>query len=186
MPREIITRWTAPGMGESFTIMYFDSALSVADQRLALGGCLTDWQGALTNDVRYTIETEGRELSDATGTLTGFWSDSTVYTAVGTTIDDRVPDASQVLVRWLTPDIVGGRRIQGRTFVPGCSEGATTDGEMTPTGLTYFQNGGDDLVSAGVGFGVWHRPVSGSGGSFHVADTCTVWNELAVQRGRRS
>lgn len=186
MVREIITEWDIPNGGEGLSIMYFDEATAVAAQRAGLAAFWTDVRAVINSQVRWTIRTDGRELNDATGVLEGFWNDSTPHTATGSETGDPVTNVSQALVRWLTADVVGGRRVQGRQFIPGLSEGQSSGGEVASTGLGLLQAAAQAFATAGVGFGVWHRPQSGLGGSFHLVTAGSAWNEFATQRGRRS
>lgn len=185
MPREILVDWQTPGAAAGLTVLYFDEATSVTSQRTALASALAELTTSLCTTSRWTIRNEGRELSDATGTVTGFWGDGTARTGTGSAGTTPVANAAQGLIRWLTPDIVAGRRIRGRSFVPGMSDNVNANGQVNATGTGDLQSCGGVLITSAVGFGIWHRPQSGTGGSFHEATAAVAWNEFAVQRGRR-
>lgn len=185
MPREILTDWTTPAGGGFVTVMFFDSSVPVATQRTSLQGFYFSLRGVLDTGVSNSIRTAGRELNDSTGGLTGAWSEPTVHTNTGTVAGEPVPDATQMLFRWSTDQIVAGRFLQGRTFIPGLTDGNMTDGNINSAAIPGLVAVGQDLIQDAVGFGVWHRPSSGTGGVFHEATTCSVWDELAVLRRRR-
>lgn len=135
MVREILVDWTtAAGTGKR-SVMFFNEVTAVADQRAALDDFLTAFCGGLDNTTSYVIETAGRELSTTTGELIGAWAEPTVYTGTGTISGECVPDAAQVLVRWDTGNIVGGRFLRGHTYIPGLSTLNLLNGNLTPTAV---------------------------------------------------
>ena len=186
VPREILTDWkTAAGTG-FLTVMYFDTQHTVGQQRTALNTLWANFTtNLLTTATTWTVRTAGRELSDSTGQLTGLWSEAVVHTATGVATGQIAADATQILIQWNTTTIVDGRMIHGRTFVPGLPASSMTGGNLTASVQAAVAGWSTTFVNAGVGFGVWHRPKSFSGGVFAPAQTATCWSELAVQRGRR-
>jgi len=186
MPREILVDWTTPSGSDHRSVMMFGLAAPVTEQRVALKAFLDTIKSQLEDSTSWTIETAGRELDDATGALTGVWSDGTAASGVGVVSGQVVADATQVLMQWRTDHIVNGRFLQGRTFIPGVSASHLSNGNLDSTTITAWQGAGAALIAAGKQFGVWHRPVLGAGGVFWAADTAAVWGELAVLRRRRS
>lgn len=183
---EVITRWDVVNGGGGLTIMYFDDTVDIASVRSRLATFWGVVDGALATGTSWFIETSGKEIAATSGQLTGFWDEPTVYTGTGAVSGGVVPNASQVLIQWLTSSIVAGRRVRGRTFVPGLATTNVSNGELgggaTATILgaaTAFANGDAGLV-------VWHRPSNTSVGSEHPVNSAGVWDELAVQRARRS
>lgn len=186
MPREILVDWTTAAGSASRSVMMFGLVSSVADQRLALKAFLDNIKSQLDNGVAWTIETSGRELDDATGALTGVWSEATPSAGVGVVNGEPVSDATQALMQWRTDHIVGGRFLQGRTFIPGLSTTHLSNGNLSSTAIAAWTTAGQILCDAAVQFGVWHRPTLGAGGVFWAADTAAAWGELAVLRRRRA
>lgn len=186
MPREIIVDWTtASGIGKA-SVMFFDPAGAIASQRAAISVFLGAVDGSLDNSVTWTVRNTGRELDDSTGVLTGAWTASGTVTGTGNNATEPVADATQVLFQWHTGVIVGGRFLRGRTFIPGLTSSLVVNGNLNSSQAAAFQTMGETFADDAAGFGVWHRPVSGSGGLFASAESCTVWSELAVLRRRRS
>jgi len=186
MPREILVDWTTPAGGGFRSVMYFDAAIAVAGQRAALNTFLSGVDGLLEEDVSWQIETSGRDVDNASGTLLAVWTDMVVYTGQGGVDGEVVADATQVLFKWITGVIINGRFLTGRTFIPGLDVGGLVDGNFAQSLATPLQVLGDALCDAGVGFGVWHRPTAGSGGSFATATKSICNTELAVLRRRRN
>lgn len=198
MPREIEVFWATEGGNDRVSVLYFDPTTSVASQRAAIDLWFSGVVGALHNSTAYVVATSGREWNDANGELVGAWTDTTPYTDTGTVAGQQVAEASQILFQWQTGDIADGRFVRGRTFIPGCSSVNLEDGELEDTIRAALASAGLNLITADVGFGIWHRPLyvpadpPGSGpstleraGSFHEAEACTVWSEFAVLRRRR-
>lgn len=186
MPREILVDWITPAGGGRVSVFMFTGGNPVADQRSALNDFLVEASTSLTDGVSWDIRLEGRNMDDATGALTSLWSEPTVYGGTGDQAGQPVPDAAQVLYRWGTGEIVNGRFLQGRTYVPGFYVTGLSAGNLSAGTVAGQGANAQALVDAAVGLGVWHRPVLGAGGVFHDAITGSVWSELAVLRRRRS
>nr|CRY97804.1 hypothetical protein [uncultured prokaryote] len=185
MVREILVDWTGPGAGDKVSVFHFIEATPVADQRSALAAFLNACDAELTTTTTWTIRQEGRELDTATGALVGAWTDSTPHTGSGGNGTAVVADATQVLIRWNTGNIVGGRFLKGRTFLPGLATIEVNGGNLNPAARTTFLNAAAAFIAAAVQVAVWHRPQSGSGGAVWAVETADVWSELAVLRRRR-
>ncbi|HKZ21570.1 MAG TPA: hypothetical protein VJQ57_15875 [Acidimicrobiia bacterium] len=185
MVREIITEWTGPGSSPKLSIMYFDETPTIASQRAALGTFWNAVDANVSNLFAWQVRSEGRELDDATGALTGFWNENTAQAGAGGSPTAPVADATQALIQWLTSSIIGGRRLRGRTFVPGLPQTAISTGSLASGIRTAIDTAADALVSSGAGLQVWHRPQNGAGGSAVAVSAASVWSEFAVQRGRR-
>jgi hypothetical protein len=183
---EILVDWSVPSGAPGVSVLFFEAtAASVVDQRDAIQAAIAAAAVEINEEVRATVRNNGRVIEDSTGTLTAEWSDGAVQIADGTSAFRPVSNAAQVLIRWGTGEIVNGRFVRGRTFIPGCSSNATTEGQLGAGPLTTFSDAFFTLISANVGFGIWSRPKNGAGGSFHPALTASAWNELAVLRQRR-
>lgn len=185
MPREIVVDWITPSGAGKASVFFFTNGNPIGDQRLALATFLGNIDGSLTVGTTWTVRTTGRELDDATGGLVDAWSDATVRTGTGGVGTEPVADSTQVLYQWHTGDIVNGRFLRGRTFIPGLAASNLDSGNLDPAVASGFAGYGTTLISAGVGLGVWHRPQGGAGGQFETTNSCTVWTEFAVLRRRR-
>lgn len=186
MPREILVEWVAPGGTGFRTVTYWDPNSLVADQRAALGTLLGAIDFYLDNGVTWLVQTSGRTLADDTGTLTGSWTENTTQAGTGAATGDTVPDAAQMLLRWNGSDIVDGRFIRGRNFLPGVSTQYVTEGNVNAAARTAISGFVSTFASANKGFGIWHRPKNGSGGLFSDVSGGSVWQEFAVLRRRRN
>jgi len=135
MPREILTDWTTPAGGGFRSVTYWHLTPSVDDQRQAWNEFLIDISTILDDGTDWNVQTTGREMDDATGVLTGEWSDATVQSGGGAGAGETVPDASQMLIRWNTGEIVNGRFLKGRTFIPGVQVAGLASGNLSPANV---------------------------------------------------
>lgn len=184
---EVNTTWTPPSGISTKSVMYFGPGATPAFVRLSIQEMWEALVSALSTTTTWSIDTDGRILDSATGTLLGAWTDPEVLTGAGTDAGQPVPDASQVLMRWSTGSVVAGRFLQGRTFVPGLSNSETEGGNLGAGTRTTFVNAQAGFLLALAGqFGVWHRPKNKAGGVFVSATGGTTAAELAVLRRRRN
>lgn len=183
--REILVDWTTVAGSGFRSVTYWTVGTAVASQRAALESFLDALNAAQTTNTSYVIETVGREVDEATGTLTGTWSDATVRGGTGTVAGQPVADATQVLVRWNSNAIVNGRFVRGRTFIPGMASAQLVNGNASAILVSNWTGFANSLIGSGTGFSVWHRPVGGSGGQRVSPNAASVSAELAVLRRRR-
>lgn len=183
---EVIVDWTSTNSPGGLSVMYFKAGSPIAPQRAAIHTMYSGVVARLDNGTAWTVRTSGKIIDEATGTLTGFWNDATAKSGVGTLAGNCVPNASQVLLRWRTATVVGGRLLQGRTFVPGLGASSLDEGQVSAATVTAFQASQAALLAAVPGdLVVWHRPGGAAPGVGISVTAGTTWSELAVQRRRR-
>jgi hypothetical protein len=184
--REYLVRWDTPAGTSPLTILYFDeSGDSVGDQRFLIKTWLDGLATQLSNQVSYAVDLEGRVISEDTGTLVGYWSDTVPQTGNGDIAEEPVADATQGLVRWGTAGFVAGRNVRGRSFIPGLATNRLTSGNMSTTAISGFASAAAALVTSASGLVVWSRPTDSRPGSMHLVSSSSVSAELAVLRRRR-
>lgn len=184
--RQIITRWvTASGSGKA-TVMYFDATVSISTQRSAISALFTTCQAQLSNTVNWTVDTAGIDVDGTTGGLAASWSEAVARQGVGASSNQPVADTTQVLLKWRTASIVGGRFLQGRTFLPGLTATNLVNGNLGSGAQTVFAGAATTMAGSAAGFEIWHRPVSGTGGLGVAVSGSQVPFELAVLRRRRN
>lgn len=188
MPLEVVAEWTGPPGTGFLTTHYFqgDTLPDATVARANMGTWLTDADASITDDWSWRVLPEVKLLNTATGELTAVLVDATPHTGRGGNTSQPVADATMALIRWGTGQVVNGRRLQGRTFLPGFGVDGLTNGNLDPLISEYQTDAAQAYVDGTtVTFGIWHRPVNGAGGEFHQAQSGTCWEELAVQRRRR-
>lgn len=147
------------------------------------------WDAALTSRavdfpsfMSATIEAELRLIDSVTGLLVGT-EVTTGNTFAGSSSGDPLPRASQGLIKWSTPNIVAGRRLRGRTFLPCIIESFNTSGGKPDGSLLVAWAGVlSTFITACQGeLCIW----SPTHGVAAVVDGGTLWSEWAVMRSRR-
>jgi hypothetical protein len=144
------------------------------------------------------VESGGDTIDDATGELVGAWS---IAPAAGYAGANASPYAAPAgaCITWLTPDILDGRRIKGRTFIVPIGSGFfQTDGSLTGAGITAIATPAAAYVAALAGNGViWHRPraaraadgsrpaVTARAGGHGIVNGSVVADKVAILKSRR-
>ncbi len=153
---------------------------------------------AMAQGVQIQVEGSGDLIEDTTGVITGAWSGATPA-VVGSPSAGAYSAPSGAVVDWLSPTILDGRRVRGRTFiVPLTNAAYQSDGSLAAGTVTGLKDAGDALVIAEAGgFCVWHRPrkaraangtipaVTARAGGHALVTTCRVPDLSAVLRSRR-
>lgn len=163
--------------------MYFtgdDDASGALDAVTAVGAFWGAVDALMDSEVTWATEDEVVVMSND-GTITGSHS-ITPVTGAGALAAEALPLASQALVRWVTGQYVNGRRLRGRTFIPGLVEASNNNGRLVAASSTVIQNAANVLVAvATVDLAVWSKTHSVS---FPVS-SASVWSEFAILRSRR-
>lgn len=182
---EVITEHDGTSGPTALSVMYFDDGSDIAAVRAEVGDFWAGVNDITANGTIRTVRTEGRIIDSATGTLTGFWSEPTPETITGTASGSSVPDSSQALVRWITPGIVRGRRVQGRTFIPFLSLAQVAGGNLAGAAKAAITLAAANLTGVPPGMVIWSRPTASAPGEESSVTQATVWDEFAVLRRRR-
>lgn len=126
-------------------------------------------------------ETTGDIVGQAVGTLPS----AVTFTAPG----DQMPPQTQALVRFRTGTFIGGRRLQGRQFIPGWTEGANdSSGQVSAAvqaNLTSYNNALGATIVTAMAQRVWHRPGGTGPGLSAPVIARSVNAPWAVLRSRR-
>ena len=163
MVREIISDWTTAAGGGFVTVMFFDDVGVAATQRFALGTFWQDVCQVLHTSASVQIRTTGREFDTATGALTGQWTETTPHLSGGDVSGQPVADSTQILCRWQTGQVVSGRFLQGRTFIPGLEVAGLTNGNLSAAAETTLNDATSDFVAADGGSAVFGAPACRDG-----------------------
>lgn len=190
--RQALIRWAVANGRVGTSVLYFDE---ITEPESTLGTRIADailHQSALFHTTTVaTVERFGKLIDVATGQYMGDWGVPGATTpVVGTQAGTNVPNATQGLLRYTSAAIVNGRRLKGRTFVPGLAIAGDAGGEVNPTTRTGLLAMANEWRTAGLL--IWHRPKRDreSGevtepGQAVAPSGASVWNEYAVLRRRR-
>lgn len=189
--RNINLIWNGPGHNPKLTVLWLTAGVTLGVQRERLGDFLDALAPVIGDGTTVAVANEGVEVEDTTGQLVGAWSHSTQYFTEGLEPEQPLPDASMALIRTETGQIIDGRRLRGRMFIPGLTTTAMANGNMAQATYDTMMSASGPLVSGLLGLVVWGRPRAATGnlpsrigGSAPVIGR-SVWTEFAVQRGRR-
>lgn len=163
---------------------------------------LRDFYAALNGNfpigMTTVVENFGDIIEDSTGALTGTWSGAVSAAVVSTTSQTYAAPVG-ACVNWLTGQVIGGRRLRGRTFiVPLVSGTYQGDGTLTPEFLGELNTARANFTNAvGTTFLVWGRPrlavpatpthkaVTARLGASALVTSSLVKDRCAVLRSRR-
>lgn len=134
-----------------------------------------------STSVTYFGANEMEVLDQGTGQQTGTIA-VTGYTQAGDDSATMLPPINQVLVRWVTDGFFSGRRLQGRTFLPGfCEDSNEPGGVLQSAVASAVTAGAKGLIDADVGFCIYSRKNFGAA----LVQDASTWTQFAIQAGRR-
>lgn len=174
--------YTGPGNSPKLSVLHWadgtaDSAIITQCETL-----LDAWAPWASNQYSARPGPLVRELNTATGVLVGeHLLTGGITTTTGTVSGQPVPDISQILVQWRTGVIVSGRRLRGRTFMPGFATDLVTGGNVPASAVTEIGAAAQSVATAGDALVVWSR----RHGVTHDVTIGSCWTEFASQRRRR-
>jgi hypothetical protein len=134
----------------------------------------------IDNQISWSTEADVDQVN-VDGSLEAVFT-TTPQTGTGGSTGNKLPFASQAMIRWRTSTFVNGRELRGRTYIPGLTDTALSEGELNSTvrnnlisaGLTLINSTVADLV-------VWSRTFATSG----IVVGREVPTKFMVQRSRR-
>lgn len=171
----------SPVTGPGLSTFYFDPATG--------GGAADDVETffnaiktAFPNGISWTIPSNGDQIADSTGELTGVWSAPGEGGVVTSSGGANWAQGVGMRVRWNTAGIYRGRRVKGTTFlVPLLANAYTSDGTLDNAYVSTVQTAAAAMIAANPGFVVWSRPVPvGPGGPATVGESNFVTSASAV------
>lgn len=181
MPYRIQAEWTglagAPYLSTFF--VYADAGGTGAqDAHDAVADFLGLVDSYVTGSLTWTTLPEAVLMTTPT-TVVEYEAVATT-SGIGGASGEVLPTATQGLIKWQTAGLVGNRRVQGRTFVPGPTEGVN-DGSGRPT--AEYVNAQTANTAGLVTFGLY--VASRTANEFFPVTSGQVWNQWAVLRSRR-
>jgi len=139
------------------------------------------------DNVLFHFPTTGDIIESTTGSLVGAWA-GPVTLDFAPTGGSAYAAPLGVVMDWITPVILGGRRLRGKTFlVPADSLNFDTNGGVLAARKVVFDNLAATLIAATAdNLKVWKRPTpGGSDGGFGTVTQGSLSNKAAVLRSRR-
>lgn len=182
--------WSVPGGGTGYSTFHASDITIPADAQAfanAVKAFVSGVAPAVPDDVTFTFDPEVRGLDTITGALTAVYPVTAPTSVAGGSAATYAAGAGG-RVDWLTSAIVAGRRLRGRTYVVPLTS-FQADGTLGTLGIDSLEDGATDYLAAMAPLTaepvVWHRPVSGAGGSTSVITAFSVPDKSALLRSRR-
>lgn len=182
--RQLLIRWTVASGRQGTSVLYFDE---LTEPETTLGTRVADGilhQASLFHTTTTAkVDRYGKLINAVTGAYEGDWGVAGATTSVsGAQSGTNVPNATQGLLRYRTSAIINGRRLLGRTFIPGLAIAGDAGGEVNSTTRTGLIAMANEWRTAGLV--VWHRPQADDGQAVSPVGV-DAWSEYAVLRRRR-
>lgn len=172
------------GMQGSPWIATHYAATAAGTPAQAVAALGTFWgaiDGLMDNEVNWTTLTDVETVDAATGQVTAVTS-VTPVTGTGAIAGEALPIATQGLIRWRTGEYIAGREVRGRTFIPGLTETANDNGQLSAASATTIQTAITTLLAAAnFDLVVYSRAHAVE----PLVDSGSVWSSFAVLRSRR-
>jgi hypothetical protein len=180
---KLVVQWGGFNGAPGYSVFYATPGNLVRADIISFFSSVNDW---IPSGVSLSIPSSGDTVDDATGVLTGTWTEGTDLVLNGSAGGIYAAPAG-CCITWDTSGIANGRRVRGRTFlVPLGGNALATDGSLENIALQDIRSSAAALVgNAGGNLLVWHRPVAGAGGSSHPVVASRVADKVAVLRSRR-
>lgn len=176
-------RTTFSGMQGSpwLSTLHFEATAGTAQQAVTAAG--TFWgavDALIDSEVDWTTEPDVSTFSTA-GVLEDVTS-TTPVTGTGSSVGDALPLATQALIRLRTGNIVAGRELRGRIFVPALVEASNDNGNVLAASRTTLDTAIATLIgSANADLTIWSRTHTLTA----AVQTGSTWTQFAQLRSRR-
>ena len=142
------------------------------------------WDGCaslIVDNCSWTVQGEVVDIDVTSGQPVGFTT-ITGANGAGTSAGQMLPPSTQMLVRWTTDQVINGRLLRGRTFIPALTETVSDFGRPDSSAIADALAAASALlVDTDSDVGVWSR----THGAFALTTGVSVWEEFAVLRSRR-
>lgn len=187
--------FSAPASGgDALLTYYWDSAGGTPTQVMteAVARVRAFWESfkaKVPNTATITYDGLGDEVEETTGEIVGQFTATPLAVTNGLAGTDILPYQTQGLLRLSTGTYIGGRRVQGRQFLPVPLEADSSGGVPVGAYVTAVQTAAALLgttVVTPIAQRVWHRPGPGGPGLSVVVTGRSCSTQWAVLRSRRA
>ena len=185
MVKQARINWVATnGSPGGVSILHFDDTRNSNSLRTTINNMISTWANFASDQWSGSIDPEVRLINTQTGVLEGIETVSSAGGSTGVEPGEPVADATAGLARYTTNAIVAGKRVIGRTFLPGGAAAQLENGQWDASALAQIA-GFASAYAGDPGSVIWARPLVASMGSVHAVPGGTSWAPCAVLRHRR-
>lgn len=137
--------------GAPFYMRHFiDAAASTPVQAATAVRVFLDAIKGVVDDLCvFTVQSQVFQVDPVTGQNVGVTDIAALTPVTGTASDEALPFANQGILTWSTAVFRNGRRVRGRTFIPGMTQAANNGGVTIPAYRTTIQGAAANLATAG-------------------------------------
>jgi len=181
--RRIPVLWGGIAGMPGYSLFYAAGASTATAELLAFFNAV---KALFPTGLQWTVPIVGDTLDDTTGALNGQWTDAGGG-IVSATASGAYAAGTGAWVGWKTAAIVGGRRLQGRTFMCPLQStvGYDSSGTILSAAITTMSGAASTLAASGK-LVVWHRPPPGGNTGSSAAITAgVVPDQVTSLRSRR-
>lgn len=182
--RRIRTLWSGVAGTPWYTNMFFTRVVGTEDAAIE---AVADFWNAMDLYIKSTVTWDVQEqidlLDDVTGNLVGT-EGGTGISGAGSASDELLPPSNQMLVNWFTDAFAGGRRIRGKTYVPGLTQLGNEAGVPSALALSALGTAASQLIIDTSSSGPL-RVYSRRNARSDVVTNRGVYSQFAVLRSRR-
>jgi hypothetical protein len=175
--------WGSVTNGPGLSTFYFTGTDQTAadNAALAVRAFMNSLEATYPSYGTWELQPTVAKIDTSNGDLIGLFA-VTTESGVGSNASEQLPIQTQGLLEMHTGQIVFGRELRGRLFVPGPTETESTNGAPTSTYRTALESAANTLrTDPNSEWLVWSR----THGIAYPVTTAVCWTKWAVQRGRR-
>lgn len=163
--------------------LYFDQAAGSSDDAAsAVANFWTACGDLMSTALGWQVENEVALINDATGEIVDFESVPTPGSGSGTLTGQPLPFATQGFFNWRTTNIVEGRRLSGRTFIPGATENLNDAGVPNGDYIEGLATAAAGLINDANSVFMIYSPTHHTSGVATSGAVGTVWGVLRSRR----
>lgn len=166
-----------------YSNLYFaEEGGTAAQARGAVNAVWANMLAQFRTGLVFTIEQDVPVVDEVTGDVIRVDNGGAAYTGIGTSANDPLPPATQLLMRLRTGAYVNGREIRGRCFIPGMTENNSDQG-VPVVGIRSTLDGlfASLVGSTNAQLVVWAKTRA----TYAVVNSASAWNQWSVLRSRR-
>lgn len=141
--------WTGPSSPLLSTHYFLPTSESTVTATTCFTAVATLWntlRAMIADQFGYVVQQQVDQL-DLLGNLLGSFTATNAATANGQDTADELPFQTQGLIRWNTNAFVNGRRLIGRTFIPGPTEAHSSSGAPLTDYITNMNSAAATFVA---------------------------------------
>lgn len=176
---------TMPGLPYLGTFYFASLGDPITEAASAVTATGTFWNAVdaqFPDELSWSVQPDVAFINEVNGELVQLVTVAAPPSGVGTQTDEFLPTANQALLTWNTGQVVGGRLLKGKTFVPGITEAQVSNGALMSFYRTVVNNAAAALIAdVSTSLMVWSR----KNGTSRAATAGTTATKVAVLRSRR-